>query len=131
MRTVAATGGVKPEQNKAAFAWGRLAAARPEDVARIADLPASPVQTLEQMIERRADFLTGYQTKAARTWGRESADSSRAESVRQERVALGARSCQRFPGIPRGRNCVQVQRKRWLYLWRTPEPAGKRPAAFL
>ncbi|TMV13531.1 indolepyruvate ferredoxin oxidoreductase family protein [Arenibacterium halophilum] len=55
--------GVKPEQNKAAFAWGRLAAARPEDVARIADLPVAPVLTLEQMIDRRADFLTGYQNR--------------------------------------------------------------------
>lgn len=56
--------GVKPEQNKAAFDWGRVAVADPVAVERIAGISAAPVQTLEQMIERRVDFLTDYQDAA-------------------------------------------------------------------
>ncbi len=56
-----ALNGVAVERNREAFALGRLAIARPQAVA----LPG-PVQdeTLEQMIARRADFLTDYQDAA-------------------------------------------------------------------
>lgn len=53
--------GVKPEVNKQAFAWGRIAVADPEAVERIAGMQAQPVLTLEQMIDRRAAFLVNYQ----------------------------------------------------------------------
>ncbi|MGH1412372.1 MAG: indolepyruvate ferredoxin oxidoreductase family protein [Pelagimonas sp.] len=53
--------GVKPDQNKDAFTWGRIFIAAPDQVARIADLPNAPVVSLDEMIARRADFLTDYQ----------------------------------------------------------------------
>ncbi|MGP6086693.1 indolepyruvate ferredoxin oxidoreductase family protein [Antarctobacter jejuensis] len=56
--------GVKPEQNKAAFDWGRVAVSDPETVERLAGIEPRPVQTLDQMIDRRADFLTDYQDAA-------------------------------------------------------------------
>ncbi|AVO39272.1 indolepyruvate ferredoxin oxidoreductase family protein [Pukyongiella litopenaei] len=56
--------GVKPELNKDAFAWGRVAAHAPDAVERIAQLPVSPVQTLDEKIDRRAAFLAEYQDDA-------------------------------------------------------------------
>ncbi|MFV0301745.1 MAG: indolepyruvate ferredoxin oxidoreductase family protein [Paracoccus sp. (in: a-proteobacteria)] len=56
--------GVKPELNKAAFTWGRIVVHAPDAVERIAALPVSPVLTLDQMIDRRAAFLTDYQDAA-------------------------------------------------------------------
>lgn len=60
--------------NKAAFAWGRQAAARPDAFAAlIAQLRGSagaqvihfkPRETLEQLIARRVEFLTQYQNAA-------------------------------------------------------------------
>lgn len=57
---------VSVDMNKAAFAWGRLAAHSPDVVAHYAGLEneAMPVLTLEQEIERRVEFLTQYQNKA-------------------------------------------------------------------
>ncbi len=53
--------GVKPDQNKSAFTWGRIFVAAPDAVARVADLPSTPVLSLNEMISRRAGFLTEYQ----------------------------------------------------------------------
>ncbi len=59
--------GVAVTSNKQSFAWGRKAAADTELVMKIA-LPEAPLsfekrsETLEEMIERRASFLTGYQS---------------------------------------------------------------------
>ena len=73
--------GAAIEMNKTAFAWGRLAAIKPEAVleaAGLADEPASAEtasaanpfddeaisQSLDEMIDRRVKFLTDYQDKA-------------------------------------------------------------------
>ncbi|MBO9464018.1 indolepyruvate ferredoxin oxidoreductase family protein [Tropicibacter sp. R15_0] len=53
--------GVKPEQNKQAFAWGRLVVAAPDKVARVSNLPEAPVQSLDELIARRVAFLSDYQ----------------------------------------------------------------------
>jgi indolepyruvate ferredoxin oxidoreductase len=54
--------GVAVDQNKQAFACGRLAVADKDFVA--AQLAPAPVEeSLEQMIARRADFLTAYQDR--------------------------------------------------------------------
>ncbi|MGO4832206.1 indolepyruvate ferredoxin oxidoreductase family protein, partial [Rhizobiaceae sp. 2RAB30] len=55
--------------NIAAFRWGRRAAHQPEFVRELAvsqDKAAAPAlaQTLDEVIERRAEFLTGYQNAA-------------------------------------------------------------------
>jgi len=52
--------GVAIEQNKRAFACGRLAVADSDFVASLLG-QAQPAETLDQIIERRADFLTSYQ----------------------------------------------------------------------
>src|SRR5260370_27868867 len=52
--------GVAVEQNKQAFACGRLAVAAENFVASLLG-QAQPEETLDQSIERRADFLTSYQ----------------------------------------------------------------------
>jgi indolepyruvate ferredoxin oxidoreductase len=70
--------GAAVEMNKQAFAWGRLAAVDPLAVLEAAGLaeqpaaagPADPLdderisESLDEMIERRAAFLTDYQDKA-------------------------------------------------------------------
>ena len=53
--------GVKPDLNKQAFTWGRLVSHDREAVERVDALPVQPVRTLDEMIERRAAFLTDYQ----------------------------------------------------------------------
>ena len=53
--------GVKPELNKQAFGWGRVAVHDVGLVAQIAGVEPRPVQTLDQMIDRRAAFLVDYQ----------------------------------------------------------------------
>ena len=55
--------GVKPDLNKAAFTWGRIVVNDRAAVEAAANLPVSHVQTLDEMIERRADFLVDYQDK--------------------------------------------------------------------
>ncbi|MBV6638100.1 MAG: indolepyruvate ferredoxin oxidoreductase family protein, partial [Mameliella sp.] len=76
--------GVKPELNKQAFAWGRVAVTDHEGVARIAGIEARPVQTLEQMIDRRADFLADYQS---RRWARRYRDDLQKVIEAETRVA--------------------------------------------
>ena len=60
--------GVAVEFNKRAFAWGRRAAADLPRVERLA-MPAAPAtqalsRSLDELIDRRAEFLTGYQDAA-------------------------------------------------------------------
>jgi indolepyruvate ferredoxin oxidoreductase len=54
--------GVAVERNKQAFAWGRIAAIDPDSVPKADDVPEA--ETLEQLIARRAAFLTAYQNEA-------------------------------------------------------------------
>jgi indolepyruvate ferredoxin oxidoreductase len=56
--------GVKPDMNKDAFTWGRLVVHDGCAVEALAKLPVSRVQSLDDMISRRAAFLTDYQNKA-------------------------------------------------------------------
>ena len=53
--------GVAVEQNKQAFACGRLAIADPDFVASIVGPEQPKEETLDQLIARRAAFLTAYQ----------------------------------------------------------------------
>jgi indolepyruvate ferredoxin oxidoreductase len=56
--------GVTVKKNREAFAWGRLFSADPEFVRQAAgDKPEEP-ETLDQVIARRAAFLTAYQDAA-------------------------------------------------------------------
>jgi indolepyruvate ferredoxin oxidoreductase len=56
--------GVTIEKNKEAFAWGRLLSADPDFVQQTTgDKPDEP-ETLDQVIARRATFLTAYQNAA-------------------------------------------------------------------
>jgi indolepyruvate ferredoxin oxidoreductase len=57
--------GVAVESNKQAFAWGRIAAADPDFLPKVDEAPKA--QTLDQLIDRRADFLTAYQNHAYAT----------------------------------------------------------------
>lgn len=57
--------GVVVERNKQAFAWGRIAAADPNFLPKMDDAPKA--ETLDQLIDRRADFLTAYQNDAYAT----------------------------------------------------------------
>jgi indolepyruvate ferredoxin oxidoreductase len=54
--------GVAVERNKQAFAWGRIAAADPDFLPKTDEAPK--VETLDQLIARRSDFLTAYQDDA-------------------------------------------------------------------
>ena len=56
--------GVQIDANCAAFALGRVLAAAPERLDAATDEPGATEETLSQMIDRRADFLTGYQSPA-------------------------------------------------------------------
>ncbi|MBR0712631.1 indolepyruvate ferredoxin oxidoreductase family protein [Bradyrhizobium liaoningense] len=51
--------GVTVQRNKQAFAWGRIAATDPAALPKPDNAPAT--ETLDQMIDRRADFLAAYQ----------------------------------------------------------------------
>lgn len=62
--------GVSVPQNKKAFCWGRLAAADPQFVQSLVDDPQQNirgVESLAEMIERRAEFLADYQDQALST----------------------------------------------------------------
>ncbi len=56
--------GVQVEANRAAFAIGRIMAEAPEKLAAAYREKEAPEETLDQMIERRAEFLAGYQDAA-------------------------------------------------------------------
>jgi indolepyruvate ferredoxin oxidoreductase len=54
------------EMNKRTFDWGRYTAAEPEQVQRLANGPDphSEPATTDEFVERRAEFLVGYQNEA-------------------------------------------------------------------
>ncbi len=57
---------VEIEKNQRAFSWGRIAAVDPDRIAQLVngnDAPTSDA-TLDDIIQRRADFLIGYQNDA-------------------------------------------------------------------
>ncbi|GMV45714.1 MAG: indolepyruvate ferredoxin oxidoreductase [Pseudomonadota bacterium] len=60
--------GVQVERNKAAFEWGRRCAHDPDAVPALARTPQAPERvgqpTLDELVARRAEFLTGYQNAA-------------------------------------------------------------------
>jgi len=57
--------GVKIEENRRAFTWGRIAATSPEVVERLlSGHEPRAAETLEKVIERRSEFLVGYQDAA-------------------------------------------------------------------
>ncbi len=57
--------GVKIEENRRAFTWGRIAASNPGAVDRLlAGERPQAAETLDKMIERRSEFLVGYQNEA-------------------------------------------------------------------
>src|SRR5687767_11144800 len=82
--------GVAVEFNKKAFAWGRRAAVDAERVRRIA-LPAAVIpidqhlsRSLEELVERRTKFLTGYQNAAYAERYRVLVDKTR--SIEQQKI---------------------------------------------
>jgi indolepyruvate ferredoxin oxidoreductase len=79
--------GASVDSNKAAFAWGRLAAHDPEAIARYAGASVEPVplkETLDQQIERRAEDLVEFQNEALAEHFRHMVDK-----VRIAEAALG------------------------------------------
>ncbi len=58
--------GVNVNENKTAFDWGRFTAHNPDEVALMAagDEPGKPQPTLDEAVERRANFLVDYQDEA-------------------------------------------------------------------
>ena len=81
--------GVAVQINLDAFAWGRRAAAAPDDVARIVaeqDRPGEsadrPAETLDEIVERRARYLVGYQNEAYAARYRELVAAARAAESR-------------------------------------------------
>lgn len=59
--------GVELENNKKAFGWGKIAAADPAYIAELqkqTDTARPAKESLESLITRRAEFLTGYQNRA-------------------------------------------------------------------
>ena len=79
--------GVAVASNKLAFNWGRRIAVKPDEAIRLLNeangAPGEPV-TLEQLIERRAEFLAGYQDAAYAARYR-----SLVEKVQQAEAKLG------------------------------------------
>ena len=75
--------GVKPDLNKAAFTWGRIVVNDRTAVEQAANLPVSAVQTLDEMIDRRAAFLVDYQDDA---WSGTYRDAIAAVRAAEERV---------------------------------------------
>ncbi|MGX1110454.1 MULTISPECIES: indolepyruvate ferredoxin oxidoreductase family protein [Bradyrhizobium] len=56
--------GVAIERNRQALAWGRIAFADPDFLPKADGASANAPETIEQMIARRADFLSEYQDAA-------------------------------------------------------------------
>lgn len=56
--------GVAVEANKKAFAWGRIATAKPDAFADLVGAEAALPETLDDVIDRRATYLAQYQNAA-------------------------------------------------------------------
>ena len=56
--------GVEVDKNRQAFAWGRIAAADPGRVAGFLNGDEASPENLDELIERRAEFLVEYQNQA-------------------------------------------------------------------
>ncbi|MCP4384233.1 MAG: indolepyruvate ferredoxin oxidoreductase family protein [Hyphomicrobiales bacterium] len=83
--------GVDVAMNKAAFAWGRRAAVAPDEVTAAADrlvgkAPTADGHDLDQIVDRRAAFLTNYQNQ---TYAQRYASAVNAIRVKEGRVAPG------------------------------------------
>ncbi|MGI9270383.1 MAG: indolepyruvate ferredoxin oxidoreductase family protein [Woeseiaceae bacterium] len=57
---------VEVDKNKRAFSWGRIAAIHPERIEKLVrdDSAANDDKDLDHIVERRADFLVGYQNQS-------------------------------------------------------------------
>jgi indolepyruvate ferredoxin oxidoreductase len=55
---------VEVDKNKKAFSWGRVAAVHPEILATMLDGDATSAESINELIERRAEFLIDYQNQA-------------------------------------------------------------------
>jgi indolepyruvate ferredoxin oxidoreductase len=64
LRQAMVLNGVAVEDNQRAFLIGRLVAHAPERLRKVDDAPIKPAESLEEIIARRTDFLTGYQDAA-------------------------------------------------------------------
>jgi indolepyruvate ferredoxin oxidoreductase len=78
--------GIAVDQNRRAFAWGRLAAADPGFVSHFAGDGHLPARTLEEIVGKRVAFLAAYQNAAYAERYRVRVDETRAA----ERQALGS-----------------------------------------
>jgi indolepyruvate ferredoxin oxidoreductase len=59
--------GVEVDRNKDAFSWGRIAAGNPDTIKALLETPhplAAQDETLDQIVQRRAEFLIDYQNHA-------------------------------------------------------------------
>ena len=70
--------GVAVERNKRAFEWGRLAAAEPQRIGDLLSDSHFSDESLDRMIERRREFLVGYQNEALATRYQQLIDKVRA-----------------------------------------------------
>jgi indolepyruvate ferredoxin oxidoreductase len=73
--------GVEIDRNKEAFTWGRIAADHPEHIEDVLHLERREEETLESLIERRAEFLTDYQDAALATRYRQLVDNAQSAEV--------------------------------------------------
>ncbi len=69
--------GVEVERNKEAFTWGRIAADHPEHIEDLLHIEHEAEETLDELIERRAVFLTDYQDTALAARYRQLVDQAR------------------------------------------------------
>jgi indolepyruvate ferredoxin oxidoreductase len=69
--------GVEIERNKEAFTWGRIAADHAEHIEDILHLGHEEEETLDELIERRAAFLTDYQDNGLSTRFQQLVDQAR------------------------------------------------------
>jgi indolepyruvate ferredoxin oxidoreductase len=81
--------GVAQERNHAAFAYGRVMAARPETLAAATVGPERPPETYDALVARSADFLAGYQDAAYAARYRRRLDGFRAALPPEAAEALG------------------------------------------
>ncbi|MCA6126132.1 indolepyruvate ferredoxin oxidoreductase family protein [Bradyrhizobium sp. WSM 1704] len=87
--------GVTVERNKHALAWGRIAFAEPAFLPEAGDADSKEPETLDRIIARRADFLTGYQDAAYAARYR-----TRVDRVRRAEAALGGHGEEGAPPLP-------------------------------